>query len=60
MISQANPAFNCREDEIYIFDTSDISNKGKRLKFYFDSEFKNELVDNNSLEYVEYSRNFDY
>lgn len=59
MISQANPAFNCREDEIYIFDTSDISNKGKRLKFYFDSEFKNELVDNNSLEYVEYSRNFE-
>ena len=65
-------SFNVTEDNIYIFNMSDESNKGSRLRFFSDIGCKNELYKNydNDFEYdeklfndyetlAEYSENID-
>ena len=65
-------SFNVTEDNIYIFNMSDESNKGSRLRFFSDSVCENELYKNydNVFEYdedlfndyetlAEYSENID-
>jgi len=69
---QSDISFNVTEDNIYIFNMSDESNKGSRLRFFSDSECKNELYKNYDTDFqydedlfndyetlAEYSENID-
>jgi len=69
---QNDISFNVTEDNIYIFNMSDESNKGSRLRFFSDSGCENELYKNydNDFQYddnlfndyetlAEYSENID-
>ena len=59
-----NPKFKAKTAETYYFDMSDISNKGKSLRFYEKKndfiELKKDLIsDNQALSYAKYSRNYE-
>jgi len=60
-LSNFNPSFTSLEDEIYYFDLSDESNKGKKIKFFLDSNCQTEFLDlsGNLFSYATYSRNYE-
>ena len=59
--SNPNPEFTVLEDEIYYFDVSDESNKGKTIKFFLDQGCQSEFLDlsDNGFPYANYSRNYE-
>lgn len=58
-LSNDNPTFTALEDENYIFDVSDESNKGFTIKFFKDIDGKVEYLDDQGFSYAKYSRNHD-